>query len=82
MRIFHAMTYAANIIDRFGGIRKLATLLGHKNASTVQGWKERGSIPDRHKAKVIAAAQSAGINLRPEHFFATTDTEAPEAAVG
>lgn len=41
-------------IDAFGGLRPLATALGVP-ASTVQGWKERGSIP-KGRAKEIQSA--------------------------
>lgn len=45
--------YAKWISDR-GGIRALARALDHRNHTTVQGWHERGFIPERHRPAVLA----------------------------
>ena len=42
--------------------------------STVQSWKDRGSIPDDSKPAVLIAAQGAGLDLTPADFF-PDDTE-------
>ena len=41
----------------------MAAALGHKNPSTVQGWKERGVIPVRQIPSVIEAAESDGVSV-------------------
>ncbi len=46
------------IIDRLGGIREVARMLGHANHTTVQGWHERNSIPVNRWAEVIQAADA------------------------
>lgn len=57
------MNVVADVIDRFGGVRPMAAALGHKNPSTVQGWKERGVIPVRRLPSVIEAAESNGVSV-------------------
>ena len=48
----------SQIIARLGGIRKLASALGHTNHTTVQGWHDRNNIPvDRWGEVIQAAAQ-------------------------
>lgn len=56
---------AADVIARFGGIRPMAAKLGVP-ATTVQGWKDRGSIPPARRRGVIEAAARHGISLEPE----------------
>jgi hypothetical protein len=63
------MRPAERIIDRFGGIAALARALGHRNSSTVQGWKERGVIPIRQIENVLAAARARGVLLSHADFF-------------
>lgn len=53
-------TPADIVIETFGGLSKLAKILGHENPSTVQGWKERGIIPSRQQPVVYEAAQREG----------------------
>ncbi len=48
------LTSAASVIAAFGGLRPMAKALGVA-ASTVQGWKERGHIPESHHAAIQAA---------------------------
>jgi hypothetical protein len=66
MRAFCAhiahMSYVDNIIDAFGGVRPLASIIG-KAPSTVQSWKDRRSIPDDHKSLIWAKAQECGVSL-------------------
>lgn len=50
------------VIDRFGGIRPMATKLG-VTASTVQGWKTRGHIPAQRREELIVAARDNDIDL-------------------
>jgi hypothetical protein len=64
------MTQAEMIISKFGGIAPMARVLGHKNASTVQGWRERGTIPPRRHKEVWEAAKANGIPLELSEFAA------------
>jgi len=57
------MSEAREIIGRFGGISALARALGHRNATTVQGWAERGVIPIRQIPAVLTVAQRLGIAI-------------------
>jgi uroporphyrinogen-III synthase/DNA-binding transcriptional MerR regulator len=50
------------VIDIFGGIRPLANRLGI-TASTVQGWKKRGIIPDARVEAIYTAAEEDGIDI-------------------
>ncbi len=53
---------AAQVIDAFGGIRPMAARLKIA-ATTVQGWKKRGAIPESRHEDILNAAQEAGIDL-------------------
>ncbi|MGM0422706.1 MAG: mitofilin family membrane protein [Pseudomonadota bacterium] len=53
---------ADEVIEKFGGLRPLANRLGVA-ASTVQGWKQRGLIPENRVALVLNAALEDGIEL-------------------
>ena len=53
---------AALVIRRFGGIRPAASLLGVA-ASTVQGWKERGVIPQNREQTILDFAARHNIDL-------------------
>lgn len=54
---------AEDVIQRFGGISKMADAMGHKYVTTVAAWKKRRLIPAHQHAAVMAAALKAGINL-------------------
>lgn len=62
------MSYAFQIIKKFGGVRATATAL-RKPPSTVQGWKDRGTIPDAEKDAVLSAAITQGIALTRDDFW-------------
>jgi hypothetical protein len=62
------MTQAEYIIQKFGGINAMAAKLGHRNASTVQGWKKRGTIPPGRYVEILAASKAHGIQLAPDDF--------------
>jgi hypothetical protein len=62
------MTPAERVIDTFGGLTPLARALGFP-VSTVQGWKERGEIPQRHWLPIMNVAKEAGISLKLEDFL-------------
>jgi hypothetical protein len=63
------------IVDKFGGLTAMAKALGHKNPTTVQGWRLRGSIPSRQIPAVIEAGKSleAPVHLTPADFFEIPD---------
>ncbi|MEX2618537.1 MAG: mitofilin family membrane protein [Alphaproteobacteria bacterium] len=67
---------AASIIDAFGGVRPMASTLGVA-ATTIQGWKSRGSVPPPRRQEVRDAAAAAGIDLDnlPESTGAAAPTE-------
>lgn len=62
------MSYVENIVERFGGTRRMALVTGFP-ASTIQSWKKVGSIPDRHKPHILASARDEGIVLGEADFF-------------
>lgn len=49
------MTPAEYVIDKFGGLTGTARAVGLP-VSTVQGWKERGRIPQQYWRQLIDAA--------------------------
>ena len=53
---------AAFVIQKLGGIRPAAALLGVA-ASTVQGWKERGVIPQNREQSILDIATRHNIDL-------------------
>ena len=53
---------AAGIIERFGGIRPMATKMAVP-VTTVQGWKKRGVIPGNRRGDVLRAAATNNINI-------------------
>ncbi len=63
------MNTAQAIIEKLGGTRKAAALIGVP-PSTVQSWKEAGVIPARQQAGVLAAARGAQLPITPADFFA------------
>jgi len=69
------MNTAARIIERFGGVPKLARILD-RPTRTVQSWKEVGRIPAQHQQAVLDAAKLAAIPLVPADFFNGADDTA------
>lgn len=57
-----ALGNAEAIIERFGGIRPMATKMDVP-VSTVQGWRKRNVIPGNRRADVLNAARLNGIDL-------------------
>lgn len=62
------MTAAEHIISELGGLTKVAALLDCP-VSTVQGWKERGKIPQERWLSIIEAAASVGRTFTPSDFL-------------
>lgn len=56
------LTNAAEIIDRFGGIRPMAAKIDTP-VTTVQGWKKRDVIPGTRRQQILTAAADLNINL-------------------
>ena len=56
------------VIGKLGGLTKTANAIGVP-VTTVQGWKERGSIPQSHWLNLIEAASSIGEQLQLSDFL-------------
>lgn len=56
------LQHARQIIERFGGIRPMATKLDAP-VTTVQGWKKRDIIPGARREEVLKAANKHNITL-------------------
>lgn len=65
------MTLIDRIIEHFGGLTALARALGHRNPTTVQGWRDRGRVPLEHIHQVVAVANERGMSLSPDDFIPT-----------
>lgn len=70
------MNTAEKIVQLFGGQRRLADILGHKNQTTVQGWCLRGVIPVRQIPEVLRAGRRLGLTIKYEDFFDTHTNKA------
>lgn len=57
------------IIDRLGGIRKVAKMLGHTNHTTVQGWYERDRIPVERWGELIQCDEATTVGLAAADFM-------------
>jgi hypothetical protein len=57
------------IIEKFGGVVKMARAMGHKHPTTVQGWKAKG-IPSRRFEEILRVAEVNHINIKPKDFIA------------
>ncbi len=53
---------ARDIIDRFGGIRPMARILGVP-ATTVQGWNKRNMIPSNRRDEILQSANENNIKI-------------------
>lgn len=71
---------AAEVIQRFGGIRPMAAKMGI-SFSTVQGWKERNQIPANRHGEIQALADRLAISLAPGAASAPVVDAVPDAAV-
>lgn len=68
------MSYVSKIIETFGGVRPMARAI-NRPVSTVQSWKDRGSIPDDHKFTVLTSAKGLGLHLDRSDFFPLPEQE-------
>lgn len=76
---------ASAIIDRFGGIRPMATKMDVP-VTTIQGWKQRGAIPANRRGDLLRAAAKSGISLadlvpEEETSFKQEEFETPDIVV-
>jgi hypothetical protein len=85
--IRHMLNPAHSIVARCGGIQTVADWL-RLNRTSVLRWthpRDRGGtgglIPSKHQAKLMRAAGSHGVTLRPEDFFNTHTTPQASASV-
>jgi hypothetical protein len=70
---------AQPVIDAFGGIRPMAAKLGVP-VSTVQGWKQRDTIPASRVESIAAAARVHGVTMPDSPPATALPTAAPAAA--
>lgn len=59
----NAISPAEPVIERFGGIRPMATKM-NVPVTTVQGWKKRNVIPGNRRDDVLEAARTHGIQVQ------------------
>jgi uroporphyrinogen-III synthase len=80
-----ALNDAEKIIERFGGIRPMATKM-NVPVTTVQGWKKRNVIPGNRRNDVLAAARTHQVDLSDvianENNFDTNLRQARQEQVG
>ena len=57
-----AIDNAAEVIERFGGIRPMAKKIDVA-VTTIQGWKKRDTIPAGRRAQILEAAQEHKVDL-------------------
>lgn len=70
---------ASEVIEKFGGIRPMATKMGVA-PTTVQGWKKRNTIPDNRIDDVVQAANENNIPLGTPAAPAKTAPVKPQEA--
>jgi hypothetical protein len=61
-------TVSVRIIDKFGGVRPMATAL-KKAPSAVFRWKRSGRIPAKHQGAVLKAAQELKLGIEPQDLI-------------
>lgn len=71
-------TPAEYVIGKFGGLTKTARAL-EAPISTVQGWKERGKVPQEYWLPMIEKAHQLGETLEVTDFL--KDHEEPSSEV-
>ncbi|OAG78493.1 hypothetical protein Amal_00506 [Acetobacter malorum] len=58
------------IVAKFGGLKKAAAALGHKNHSTIYGWVRSGRIPLWRQAELQNALVRLQIEIPHETYCA------------
>lgn len=74
------MTHVDSIIQKFGGITKMAATIGRKK-QTVSNWKIRERIPSQMIPEVYEAAKVNGIDVQLEELLGITEASASEGGV-
>ncbi|NKB55301.1 MAG: hypothetical protein GKS00_03100 [Alphaproteobacteria bacterium] len=79
-----ALDDAERVVAAFGGIRPMAARLGVA-ATTIQGWKSRGNIPQNRRQMVSEAIAADGIDLSapvaaPDDAVEAATDDAPSVA--
>ncbi|MFC5509322.1 hypothetical protein [Bosea massiliensis] len=64
----------AELIEALG-LSWLAGRFGHKNVTTVSGWKRRGYIPGEYWSGIVSAAYTKGVNGISEDVLARWHAE-------
>lgn len=67
------------IIAKFGGLTGTAKAID-KPVTTVQGWKDRGKIPQEHWYALIAAAKDRGEAVDLTDFLKSHEVEPAKAS--
>ena len=70
---------AETVIAAFGGVRPMASRLGIA-ATTIQGWKSRGKIPENRRQAVFEAAQADDLDLVSAQDSVASQEGPPEPA--
>jgi hypothetical protein len=73
------ITPAEFVIAKFGGLTATAKAIG-KPITTVQGWKERGQVPQAHWLELIAAAKDTGETIDLADFLTSHPSPQMERA--
>lgn len=79
------MSVVDRIVEHFdrlnggrGGLTAFSKAMDHKYPSTVQGWKERGTVPQKEIPSVIAVCAKHGLELDYSDFFDSTSDRSTE----
>ena len=71
-----SVMFVDHVIEKFGGLHQMARALGHKWPTTVQGWRDRGTIPARHILSVVDAGKRVGLEFSTQDLLPQTESEA------
>lgn len=77
MRKVETITPAKFIIQKLGGLTKTAAAISTEEKrvpiSTVQGWQDRGKIPQEHWQKIIEAGEEQGVTIELGMFLSVPE---------
>lgn len=77
--LFMQISAAEFVIGKFGGLTGTAKAIG-KPVTTVQGWKDRGKIPQEHWYDLIDAAKAGGQIVELADFLSAHEIEPAKAS--
>jgi hypothetical protein len=69
---------AAFVISALGGLTETARAIG-RPVTTVQGWKDRGRIPQDYWLELIGAGQTLGVTIEVADFLKNHPASEPAA---